>query len=411
MINPFSASRLSRIFSNPAPQTVPRKRFLTGISPMQTETQGIDPSALGGEWEKPEMGAETSEGSKFFDELMRLRGNRGPALTAYQEALKGIPQTGDYKPSKWRRAGAAAIGALSGFGGGAEAGVGAANKFIRAPYDTAMEDYQNKMTGLGESAKLEQDETEAQLRALSSARAMGLKYDEYRLKQLESDRDYDIKNRTARVAEGNLGVARSRAQAYAEKMGRPDYDYKDLEDGSVMAVNKNDPSDRSIIPAKTVSAATMQTGRMQAETARRGQEDTAGYRQRQTDIQGFQAETQRANQLGQESYRRTRLEQLWKSLQATPSELSRAMSNALDILAQNPVFLQFIETDPRTKARYPKDFSGGNFWTSGPSRDEYDAFRKALRDEIKRQTDRGGIISDDSLDGTDDDFEIGQPEF
>ena len=181
------------------------KRFTTGSVPTWEEQYRPHQSQGGpNPWEQKER---PDEAGSYYDELERIRNNRGPALTAYQKALGEQPTWEQHKPD-WKRRLAGALISASSAAGGDDTGraVALGQSVVRSPYDTARSEYANKMKNLGASAKLEQDEMEAQLQSLKEARALGLKYDEYRLKQLENEQKRRHDEGTLDVARGNLAV-------------------------------------------------------------------------------------------------------------------------------------------------------------------------------------------------------------
>lgn len=202
----FGISRLQSIFSQPDdfdsvdPMAGNRKRFLSGVSPFaQPAFKTLDPQVDPGE----------DEGSKYWNELERIRSMPSPALSAYQGALKDQPTREAYKPSIGRRM----LAALEGFAGGPQAAI----QTNELPYQRAQSSYAQRLGGLKESAGLEEKQTENLLKDLTSARALGLKYDEYKLNQLKADRENNINQGRLRVEEGNLDVNRGRLQN--EKVG------------------------------------------------------------------------------------------------------------------------------------------------------------------------------------------------
>lgn len=330
--SPFMQTRFRNIFAPPEDSAGRVKRFLTNVVPPPTFKQEMQPPP------------EQDEGSRYFDEIQRIRGNRGPALTAYQDALRTQPTREANKPSKGRRVAGILGGIAAGFHSPA-AGVETARSIVDAPYNRSVEDYNNKMRGLGESASLEREETESQLKALSEARALGLKYDEFKLKRHEAEQDFSLKK-------GTLGVAQSRAEAYIKNLNRPDFDFTPQEDGSILATNKHNPAETRVIPASTVAAASLDvartnadTNRMNADTNRRGQEDTAGYRAKSLEIDADRAATYRNRPIGQPS---------------TPTEQGKAISVALSVMFRDPRYADYIKQgtadDPETY--YPAEDDG-----------------------------------------------------
>lgn len=188
------------------------KRFLTGTDPTFKAPFGAEVDVG---TESPEQGFDSS---RYFDELQRIRQKRGPALSAYQKALGEMPTRETTKPSIGRRIAGAFAGGLTGMSQGPGAGMEAASNFVEAPYMRSLNEYNNRLKGLGESARLEQDETESELKALAEARALGLKYDEYELKKratlhkMDMDEgDLDVKYGSLDVSRGNLGVNQENA--------------------------------------------------------------------------------------------------------------------------------------------------------------------------------------------------------
>lgn len=313
MTNPFASMRIRNIFSQPETQQGIQKRFMSGIAPRpkpklsympeeETDFSGVDSA--------DPTDPNQNEASQYFDQMERVRRNKGPALTAYQQALTEQPTAESTRPSTGRRVGAAIAGAFGGLGGGVGAGVKTANDILDAPYRVAMRDYSNRIGGLGESAKLEQDDTEAQLKALTTARAMGLKYDEFKLKKLESDRDYG-------VATDKVGIDRDRAATY-----------------------------------KDVSSRQAGAAERRATTGEAGQADTAAYRRRQAGTADRvaatgerNAATGEANAASLKTYREKTVELKGKDgKKVSPSQQAYAVDNALRELAQDPKFAVFINT-------------------------------------------------------------------
>lgn len=181
------------------------KRLVTGVSPTFRAPYGATAEPA-----MPDADGKFDAG-KYFDEMQRLRGSRGPALTAYQSALNEMPTRETTKPSILRRIGGTVAGGLAGMRGGPAAGMETAAAFVDSPYKQAMEQYGGRMRNLGESARLEQDETESSLKALQEARALGLKYDEFDLKKMEAGNLNKYRTRQGDIAEGNLDVNRENA--------------------------------------------------------------------------------------------------------------------------------------------------------------------------------------------------------
>lgn len=169
MVNPYAAMRMQSIFNplKPTP-TYPSKRQLDINTPLQDEED---------DQEEP--------GGDYFSEMMKLT-RPGPQMTAYQQALQNVPKPEDYEPTKMGRWAAA----LSGFGAGVRnpaEGYSTARSIIGEPYESAVKDYQVGLGAKGAGAQLERQTALDQLKSMSEARALGLRYDEYR-RRLAADK-------------------------------------------------------------------------------------------------------------------------------------------------------------------------------------------------------------------------------
>lgn len=179
--NPYAATRMRSIFK-PAGDVGIRlpKRFVSG------QTNTFDPQ------QKPPEDEDDS--LSYYRDLEKLRGQlkAGPARSAYMEALGHQPTAAETAPSRGRKIGAAIAGALGGFAEGPSRGAAMAQHIVDTPYQTAMRDYTTKVAGLGESAKLEQDDIETQMRTLEAARRMGLEYRKFDAERFDKDRSYGL---------------------------------------------------------------------------------------------------------------------------------------------------------------------------------------------------------------------------
>lgn len=238
--HPFETARIRNILTAPQP------------SPTFPHTQG---SVLAGP--VPDREQPKDEGSRYFDEMQRIDQD-GPGMQKYREALSQMPTREENKPGAFTRIAAA----LSGFGAGMRspgAGIETAQAINEHGYDNAMSDYAKRLGTLKESAGMEQDDKDTKLKMLQQARAMGLAYDQYQLKKLESEAKRDTDASQAQTA-------RMRAEAYAQAQSRPGYDSIPQQDGSVLFVNKSNPADRQVVPAQTVAAGQLGVARTNART-------------------------------------------------------------------------------------------------------------------------------------------------
>lgn len=235
--NPFETIRLRNILGGTPP---PRPTFEGGgIMPRRNPIQ------------EPQSDAE-----RYFDEMDRIQNTVGPGIQRYREALNQVPNRADYKPGVFTRIAAA----LSGFGAGVRdpgAGIAVARSINEQPFHNAMTDYSDRLDTLKAGADIEQEETNSKLKYLQQARALGLKYDEYELKRLETE----ARMRNESV---NAGSNRMRAEAYAKAQGRPRHQYRDTEQG-ILEINE-DTGEQRIIPANTIAAGQLGVNRKNAAT-------------------------------------------------------------------------------------------------------------------------------------------------
>jgi hypothetical protein len=235
--NPFIRARQRNLLTPPSPTPMPHQRFATPL---------YEPD------QEPE-----SDTDRYFNEMQRIQGAGSPALTAYKQALAQQPTREQYAPGLGKRLLTALAGGAITYGGGN--GYDMAREVQDRPYNRAVESYGTRLKGLGEQADIEQGTVDSQLKMLQNARAMGLKYDEFKLKQLESQNRMQNDTITARAAQ-------TRAQAYAENMQKPGYDSIPQQDGSVLYVNQRNPADTITVPAKTVAAGQLGVARQNAQT-------------------------------------------------------------------------------------------------------------------------------------------------
>jgi hypothetical protein len=360
-LNPFFASRAAGIFSGG--ETPGKKRFVGGVSPV---TQPRLPTPR-----LPQVMSEPNEGMSFFDEMRQIRQNKGPALTAYQEALKRQPTREDHKPSILRRIAGSIMGAGAGMQEGASSGFQTAQRVVDAPYGRAVERYNNEIGGLAESANLERQEMEDQIQALTQARALGLKYDEYKLKMLESERDYEIAQRNAAAREqvNQLTAQRDNTRDERERArldAQIQYWNGQLQIGSTNA----------------------RTGRMNAETNRENIWDlTNVHRPQSRALQLFAIES--ANTRNAAGRR------------PTPTEQARAVENALGMMRSDPKWRGFIQ-----------DVGAGEYPTATDIKEDdgsphYREFKMELKRRVEDAIRRGSPFGD--LEGEEDDPFIIEP--
>lgn len=99
---------------------------------------------------------EAEHGSTDYrSEIDKLYGT-GEAMEKFYRHAQNVPQIQDYGPGIGGRITAALAGVSTGWQQGAGAGVGVAQKILRRPYETALEEYDLKGQGLKASADIEQ---------------------------------------------------------------------------------------------------------------------------------------------------------------------------------------------------------------------------------------------------------------
>lgn len=208
--------------------------------------------------------------SQFYKEMQRLQNERGPAVTAYQSAIADQPKAEDYKPNWLTRITAGLSGFSAGMKDPAE-GVRTAMAINNSGYDRAMTEYQQRVGGLKESAGLEREDMKLRLEGLKAAEAAGLDYKKYQLQQQNVQNEIANRDKNTNIAEGNMQANQARAKASA----RTDYIYTPVQ-GGILATNKNDPSDRQVIPARTIQEAQLHVAEGQLRNAQAQTEVSRG---------------------------------------------------------------------------------------------------------------------------------------
>lgn len=195
--------------------------------------------------------------SQYFDEIMRMRNNPGPGSAAYRSALNEMPTPEEYKPNWMTRIAAG----LSGFGAGYKdpaSGVETARSVNEAPYRSALEQYGNRLGTLKEGADLEQQETESTLKTMSEARALGLKYDEFKLKR---DNEFADNERADLLA----GSTVNRNTAYADSLKKKKFGQVAVE-GGTQYVDDSDPTNNFTVRGETIGTGNLNVARTNART-------------------------------------------------------------------------------------------------------------------------------------------------
>jgi len=197
----------------------------------------------------------------YYNDVRQAYGST-PALNAYRSHLSEMPQSENYRPTKWDRVAAGLAGISSGFKD-AGAGIKTAMGMNRSRYDTALSDYYNQAAPLKEAAGLERQGIDDMVGHIMKANELGIKYDDYR-RQLEKDRgDLAVRNREAATGEGRLGWD----QEYGRKrLGQFDRDINSLASfRNVTGAAQTSNAQTNRMNAGT-NAFTAQTGRINAGT-------------------------------------------------------------------------------------------------------------------------------------------------
>lgn len=316
----------------------------------------------GDEEEEQEIPQQRNEASRYYDEMEKIRSNAGPGLSAYRQALQEIPTQEQHKPNWMTRIAAG----LSGFGAGMKnpgAGAEVAMGINRSGYENAIGEYNNKLVGLKGQADIEQEDMEAQLRAISQARALGLKYDEFEFKKLESGKKAETDRMTAQASQ-------ERAKAYADAQRKPGYDTFPQVDGSVLYQNKNDRTDSFVVKADTIAGAQLKVSQRNADSQRM----SAGAAVSNAATSSRNADT---NKVRAQDYTRN-VDSLIKSRGGedsllAPNVQSAARELAIKELELDPRFSKFVRTDEYDDIPDPSTFKP----------EEYQFFTRALEAKVR----------------------------
>lgn len=265
-----------------------------------------------------------SDDDRYLEDMTNLQSNVGPGIQAYRKYLSEMPNREDFRPGVMTRIAAALSGLSAGYRDPG-AGVQVASDINSSNYRNAMGDYANRGVGLKEQAGLEQDELDSKLRMLQNARAMGLKYDEFDLKRRQAESQMNNDTTTA-------NATMTRAQAYAKAQGRPRHQYRDQQDGSVLEINE-DTGQQRVIPAQTIAAGQLGVSRRNAATNERN----AATSVRRTNIYD-RSVTEAGRHNGAMERRPT-------GGTPSPNAQQDAEDMALDELAQDPMFRDFVKTE------------------------------------------------------------------
>lgn len=347
--NPFAANRIRNIFG-PVQDVGVRlpKRFVSG------QTNTFNPQ------QKPTED-EPDDAMSYYQDLEKMRSQlkASPARSAYMEAINQQPTEEETRPSRGRRIGAAIAGGLGGLAEGPTRGAAMAQHIIDAPYKTAMRDYSTRVAGLGESAKLEQEDIESQMHNLEVARKMGLDYNKFRAERFDKDRSYNLdRDKLGEDVRFHTGTMKNTSEANA---------------------------------------------------------NTKWYRGKQLGIQEYNALTTRAKaeadvetagrMAGAAERRAGALETAAGNRQPSATQQRSAVDNALRDLYRDPRFSQFVEKDETTGLYDYADAKPG--WDKSMM---YKEFQKRMRQALQGAKKTGiSLFEEDDQDEDDDSIIIGSP--
>lgn len=328
---------------------------MSGIFPMSAQIPPQEPEPT-----------EQDEAGRYFDDMEQIRTHRGPALSAYQKHLDEIPTREKNKSGWGRKIAAGIIGGAQGLQQGFQAGAETGRRIAEAPYENALGEWSNKSKSLGASAALEREEVEDQLKALSSARALGLKHDEFKLKRLESDRDYDVNatNAETRSRIADLTEQRDRAVDARER--------RRIDNEIERATRQLD-----------VNEFTAQTGRINAGTNARNVGSQIEDRNEGRVIDRERIAASIAN-----SIRRA------DGSKASPDEQFDALDNAMVLLRGDPRFRKYITED-----------EGKRSMTEDDGSPMYAEFKRRLKAAAESSL-KGSMFGGDEEENEDDDIDI-----
>lgn len=347
--NPYIKSRYRSFFGPQDPEPV-RPRMNPPSPYSQSELFSDEP--------------EEDDDMQFFRQFQEIQEKirSGPDRTAYTTALKEQPTMEQYAPSKMRRFGGVVAGIAGGLSGGVQGGVDTARNFVDAPYNAAMRDWKAKTAGLGEAAKLEQENLESQGKAIEFGATLGL------------NRKRFYSEDAARRSTMRLNDAR------AQKLLSPEYDKIPQANGDILLINKNNPADRFTMDSDTAEGLRARAAGSQAQAAHR----RAGASESQAQTAAGEFDFKRNVEF---PYRErqdivNRNVDIWDKSRTQPTQSSRATEEVLKAMSQDAAFNKFIKIERGFPYLKP------NVNTGTP---EYRHFYDEYRRRLQQYTEQGGI--------------------
>jgi hypothetical protein len=299
---------------------------------------------------------EQNEGGKFYDEIERIRNTTGQGVSAYRNALTQVPTQAEYAPNAMTRI-AAGLSGLSAGMKDAGKGVAVAQAVNSSKYRQAMSEYSDRLGTLQEQANMERDDMKTRLEGLYKAKELGLKYDEYLAK-----RDETMNANAARTVTANAAMVG--AQARAAEAAKTNYDYQPVQ-GGFLAVNRNNPLDRQMVPAKTIQDAQLAVSQRTAATG----EKNANTNVAQLGVSQQNANTAASNMIINENAnsrenalapRRVAAQELTAGTVRAP-EQDAAFDLAQKQMMNEKDYSKFFGTNWRGQPLGPRDFDPGEW--------------------------------------------------
>jgi hypothetical protein len=319
--------------------------------------------------DEPEGLDEDDSDNNYFDMIRKLS-QPGPKMTAYQAALEKSPQEADYQPTKKGRL----LAALAGFATGMKnpaAGFTLAKGITQDPYERALRQHAMELQQTGTGANLERMAAQDQLKEISAARSMGLKYSEFKLKQAQAAA-------LDRYRQGELGIR-----------------------GDELGIRRQDSATR-VRQAGAAEERNRITNELnQGNLKLRGQEVA---------IRGQEANTRKAAQRSLETYHNVMGDAYKKRTEAISSkdkvqnstQQAAAIQNAYQTLRLDPKWSEYIIAD---------ESNPGKLMPKAPDKSRtYEMFRKELERRVTTALSQGSpVFQDEEDDGSGDEEDRYEP--
>lgn len=378
--NPFARLRTRSAVMGDVDQTDPTQQAPGPMDEIPRPTKALGPI--------DRDPSQQSDEDNYYADMARLRGYH-PVTDQYKQTLLSAPQSKDFKPTKMRTLGAALAGGLTGAATrDPRAAMSAANEVSDQPYDQAVKDFSTRIGALGEGSRLEQTDTENQIKNIAQARALGLSYAKFNAQREHEGRQDD--------------AAATNAAARMQTAGKKHYTGQQMKNG-VRMVNDGDPRDTYDLPGQTLQQvnADIASGRLKVD-----QRNAATAEGRL----GLARDVADKNDIATR-YRLFQGDQRIKLLNkgVKVADQDRARSNVLRGMATDPVFGKYI--DSKTSPNFPEI-------AQGISPQKYQALKEEITKRMAQslrltQDDLDQLLADDPDDDSNygDDTDVGEVGF